>query len=53
MRTQEQYLEKLAGMKHNLYINGECVGRDDPRVIRASIEGQKRERPHADRRRQV
>ncbi len=36
MRTQEQYLEKLAGMKHNLYINGECVGRDDPRVIRAS-----------------
>ncbi|MEG2383804.1 MAG: 4-hydroxyphenylacetate 3-hydroxylase N-terminal domain-containing protein, partial [Oscillospiraceae bacterium] len=36
MRTQEQYLEKLAGMKHNLYIGGECIGRDDPRVIHAS-----------------
>lgn len=36
MRTQEQYLEKLASMKHNLYLNGECIGRDDPRVVRAS-----------------
>lgn len=36
MRTQEQYLEKLKGMRHNIYLNGECIGRDDPRIVRAS-----------------
>ena len=36
MRTQEQYLEKLKGMRHNIYLDGECIGRDDPRIIKAS-----------------
>ena len=36
MRTQEQYLEKLKGMRPNIYLNGECIGRDDPKVIKAS-----------------
>ena len=36
MRTQEQYLEKLKGMRPNIYLDGEKIGRDDPRVIRAS-----------------
>ncbi len=36
MRTQEQYLEHLASMRHNIYIDGECIGRDDPRVVHAS-----------------
>lgn len=36
MRTQEQYLEKLKGMRPNIYLGGECIGRDDPRVIKAS-----------------
>ncbi len=26
MRTQEQYLEKLKGMRHNIYLDGECIG---------------------------
>ena len=30
MRTQEQYLEKLKSMRHNIYLDGECIGRDDP-----------------------
>lgn len=36
MRTQEQYLERLKGMRHNIFLNGECIGRDDPRIIKAS-----------------
>lgn len=36
MRTQEEYLEKLKGMRHNIYLDGECIGRDDPRVIKAT-----------------
>lgn len=36
MVTQEQYLERLAKMRHNVYLNGEEIGRDDPRVIHAS-----------------
>lgn len=36
LRTQEQYLERLAGMRHNIYLGGECVGRDDPRIVHAS-----------------
>ena len=36
MRSQEQYLEKLKGMRPNIYLGGECIGRDDTRVIKAS-----------------
>ncbi|WP_130862614.1 4-hydroxyphenylacetate 3-hydroxylase family protein [Bacilliculturomica massiliensis] len=36
MRTQEQYLEGLKKMRPNIYLDGECIGRDDPRVVRAS-----------------
>ncbi len=36
MRTQEQYLADLAKMKHNVYLGGEKIGRDDPRVVHAS-----------------
>ena len=36
MRTQEQYLEKLKGMRPNIYLNGKCIGRDDPKVVKAS-----------------
>ncbi|MDR1795847.1 MAG: aromatic ring hydroxylase [Clostridiales Family XIII bacterium] len=36
MRTAKQYLEKLAAMKPNLYLNGEKVGRDHEAVVRAS-----------------
>lgn len=36
MRTQEQYLEKLAKMKKNIFLGGEKIGRDDPRVVHAS-----------------
>lgn len=32
MRTPEQYRAGLARMKPNLYIGGEKVGRDDPRI---------------------
>jgi aromatic ring hydroxylase len=33
MRTPEQYRAKLAQMRPNLYIGGEKVGRDDPRIV--------------------
>lgn len=36
MRTSREYLEKLATMRKNIYLEGEVIGRDDPRVIRAS-----------------
>lgn len=36
MRTAEQYLKDLAKMRPNVYMDGEKVGRDDPRVIHAS-----------------
>lgn len=32
MRTSAQYYEDLEKLKHNLYIGGEKVGRDDPRI---------------------
>ena len=32
MKTSEEYLQKIYGMKHNVIINGETVGRDDPRL---------------------
>jgi aromatic ring hydroxylase len=33
MRTKEQYIERLKGMKHNLYFNGETIGRDHEVVL--------------------
>ena len=36
MRTQQEYLEKLKSMRPNIYLDGELIGRDDPRVIKAS-----------------
>lgn len=36
MRTQEEYLAKLATMKPNLYIDGKKVDRTHPDVIKAS-----------------
>ncbi len=33
MRTAEQYREKLRSMRKNVYIDGELVERDDPRLI--------------------
>jgi aromatic ring hydroxylase len=32
LRTKEQYHENLAKMRHNIYIGGEKVGREDPRI---------------------
>ncbi len=36
MRTQEQYLADLAKMRPNIYLNGKCIDRSDPRVVHAS-----------------
>lgn len=36
MRTSKEYLEKLAAMRKNVYLDGTTVGRDDPRIITAS-----------------
>ena len=33
MRTFKEYQEKLKGMRKNVYIDGELVDRDDPRLI--------------------
>ena len=33
MRTSEQYLEDLRSMKANVYMGGEIVPRDDPRIV--------------------
>ncbi len=33
MRTSEQYVEKLRGMKKNVYMDGKLVERDDPRLL--------------------
>ena len=32
MKTGEEYKQALYAMKHNIYIDGEVVGRDDPRL---------------------
>jgi len=32
MRTSEEYRDKLFKMRNNVYIDGELVGRDDPRM---------------------
>jgi aromatic ring hydroxylase len=36
MRTSKEYLEKLAKMRPNIYLDGECIGRDHPKVVAAS-----------------
>ncbi|NPV27335.1 MAG: aromatic ring hydroxylase [Firmicutes bacterium] len=36
MRTASEYLEKLATMRKNIYLNGEVIGRNDPRIVQAS-----------------
>lgn len=36
MRTKEQYLADLAKMRPNVYLDGKLVGRDDPRIVRAT-----------------
>lgn len=36
MRTVDQYLEDIKRMKKNIYLGGEKIGRDDPRVIHGS-----------------
>lgn len=36
MRTQEQFMQDMAKMRPNIYLYGEKVGRDDPRVIKSS-----------------
>jgi len=33
MRTSKEYLEKLAKMRPNVYLDGACIGRGDPRVL--------------------
>ncbi|MGB2884855.1 MAG: 4-hydroxyphenylacetate 3-hydroxylase N-terminal domain-containing protein, partial [Dehalococcoidia bacterium] len=33
MRTSEEYLESLRSMKLNVYMGGEIVKRDDPRIV--------------------
>jgi len=33
MRTSEEYRDKLFKMRNNVYIDGELVGRDDPRMV--------------------
>jgi aromatic ring hydroxylase len=33
MRTAQEYREKLFKMRKNIYIDGELVGRDDPRMV--------------------
>ncbi|MGE5405053.1 MAG: 4-hydroxyphenylacetate 3-hydroxylase N-terminal domain-containing protein, partial [Candidatus Saccharibacteria bacterium] len=36
MRTAQDYLDRLAGMRKNIYLDGECIGRDHPKVQHAS-----------------
>ncbi len=36
MRTSKEYLERLAGMKKNIYLDGKVIGRDDPTVVARS-----------------
>jgi len=33
MRTAQEYLEKLRQMRPNVYMNGELIARDDPRLM--------------------
>ncbi len=41
MRTSKEYLAKLASMRPNIYLDGECIGRDHPKVVAASQSIQK------------
>jgi len=41
MRTSQEYLEKLAGMKKNIYLDGEEIGRDHPKIVKACRTVQK------------
>jgi aromatic ring hydroxylase len=36
MRTSQEYLKRLAGMRKNIYLDGEVIGRDHPKVVHAS-----------------
>ena len=36
MVTQEEYLSRLAKMRNNVYLDGEKVGRQDPRILQGS-----------------
>ncbi|HWQ74697.1 MAG TPA: 4-hydroxyphenylacetate 3-hydroxylase N-terminal domain-containing protein [Syntrophomonas sp.] len=36
MRTSQEYLAKLASMRPNIYLDGECIGRDHPKIVHAS-----------------
>lgn len=36
MRTAKEYLEKLTGMRPNVYLDGECISRSDPRVMKCT-----------------
>jgi aromatic ring hydroxylase len=36
MITSDQYLARIAKMRKNIYINGEVIGRDDPRVVKGT-----------------
>ena len=36
MRTQEEYLSDLAKMRPNVYLDGERLRRDDPRIVHAT-----------------
>jgi len=42
MRTAQEYLEKLAGMRPNIYLNGEAIGRDHPIIVHSSQAYSKR-----------
>ena len=35
MRTSAEYVEKLYRMRKNVYMDGQLVGRDDPRLTKA------------------
>jgi len=41
MRTSQEYLKKLAGMRKNIYLDGEVIGRDHSKVVHGSMSIQK------------
>ncbi len=36
MKTSKQYLDRIAKMRANIYVDGEVIGRDHPLVLKAS-----------------
>lgn len=36
MKTSQEYLERMAKMRPNIYVDGEVIGRDHPLVLQAS-----------------